>query len=219
MKQNNTNLLIAIGLLAIPFAYAAYVYPSLPHTIPTHFNINGEADGFGTKDTIFLGPGIMAVVGIFIYLLLSNIKSIDPKKFKDQDDGMFKKFALLMVGFLSILGFIITFSATNPSINITKLLLPFMGIAFSAMGWYMPKLQQNYFAGFKLPWTLENVANWKATHQMASKVWIYGGVFQTVAGIALSSKWAFICFMGATAIMVIIPIVFSYRMFKRGNLL
>lgn len=217
MKKSTPNLLIALVLLAIPFGYAAYVYPSLPNSIPTHFNMKGEADGFGGKDTIFLGPGIMSAVGLFTFFLLSNLKNFDPKRFKKEEDGMFKKLALFMVIFMSIMGLIITYSATGAKVNITKLLFPFLGIAFAAIGWYMPKLHQNYFAGFKLPWTLENEDNWNATHKVAGTVWMFGGWFQVIAAITLSSKPAFICFMIATAIMVIIPTVYSYRMFKNGN--
>lgn len=217
MKKITPNFFIALLLLAIPFGYAAFVYESLPATIPIHFNYKGEADGFGGKDSIFLGPGILALVGLFTFFLLSNIKNFDPKRVKEADDGLFKKFALFMVAFLSALGLIITISATSPGINVTKLLLPFIGFAFAAMGWYMPKIHQNYFAGFKLPWTLENVDNWNETHKVAGKVWIFGGLFQAIATITLSSKLGFICFMIAIFFMVIIPTVFSYRMFKRGN--
>jgi uncharacterized membrane protein len=217
MKKSTPNLLIALVILAIPFGYAAYIYPSLPNTIPTHFNIKGEADGFGGRDSIFLGPGILSAVGLFTFFLLSNIKNFDPKRFKNEDDGMFKKFALFMVIFMSLLGLIITYSATDHSLNITKVLLPFLGLVFSVLGWYMPKLHQNYFAGFKLPWTLENVDNWNETHKVAGTVWMFGGWFQVIATITLSSKPAFICFLIATAIMVIIPAAFSYRMFKNGN--
>lgn len=217
MKNNSYNLIIAIVLLAIPFGYAAYLYPNLPTTIPTHFNINGEADDWGEKSTIFLGPGIMAGVGLFTFFLMSNIKNFDPKRFKTEDDGMFKKFALFMVGFLSMLGMIITYSATNQTGNITKILLPFIGFAFSLMGWFMPKLHQNYFAGFKLPWTLENVDNWNETHKVAGKIWFYGGIVQAIATLVLSNAPALIAFLGIVIIMVVVPTVFSYRMFKKGN--
>ena len=217
MKKSTPNLFLALVLLAIPFAYAAYVYAGLPETIPTHFNFKGEADGFGGKDSIFLGPAILGVTGLFTFFLLSNIKNFDPKRVKEEDDGMFKKFALLMVAFLSMLGFIITISASTPSINVAKLILPGIGLFFAVIGWVMPKIHQNYFAGFKLPWTLENVDNWNETHKVAGKIWLYGGIFQAVATLLLPSMPAFICFIIATAVMVIIPTVFSYRMYKRGN--
>ena len=217
MKNSTKNLGWALLLIAAPLAYAAYVYPSLPDTIPTHFNMSGEADAYGGKDSIFLGPGIMAVVGIFVFILLSNIKSFDPKRYKADDDGLYKKFALFTVAFLSMISFIIVFSASNHSITIGKLLLPALGIAFAGFGWYMPKIHQNYFAGFKLPWTLENEDNWNETHKLAGKIWIYGGVAQAIAAILLPNVAGFIVFFSITFIMVIIPTVFSYRMFKRGN--
>lgn len=217
MKKSTPNLFIALVLIAIPFGYAAFIYSSLPATIPIHFNYKGEADGFGGKDSIFLGPGILGGVSLFTFFLLSNIKNFDPKRVKEEDDGMFKKFAILMVAFLSMISLIITVSANSPAINVTKLLLPAIGLFLAFIGWMMPKLHQNYFAGFKLPWTLENVDNWNETHKVAGKVWLYGGICQAIAAITLSSKWGFICFMIAIVVMVIIPTVFSYRMYKRGN--
>ena len=217
MKESAKNLILALLLIAAPFAYAAYVYPSLPDTIPTHFNIKGEADAYGGKDSIFLGPGIMAIVGLFVFILLSNIKSFDPKRYKVADDGLYKKFALFTVAFLSMISFIIVFSASNHPISIGKLLLPAVGIAFAGFGWYMPKLHQNYFAGFKLPWTLENEDNWNETHKLAGKIWMYGGFAQAIAALLLPNMAGFMVFCSITLIMIIIPTVFSYRMFKSGN--
>lgn len=211
------NLLKALILIAVPFAYAAYVYPNLPDTIPTHFNIRGEADAYGGKDNIFLVPGIMAIVGLFVFLLLSNIKKIDPKRYKAVDDGLYKKLAFFIVVILSLISFIIIFSASDHSIDIGKLLLPTLGLAFAGFGWYMPKIHQNYFAGFKLPWTLENEDNWNETHKVAGKIWMYGGIAQVIAALLIPNMAGFIVFFSITFIMVIIPTVFSYRMFKRGN--
>ena len=202
MKDSTKNLVLALLLIAAPFAYAAYVYPSLPDTIPTHFNIKGEADAYGGKDSIFLGPGIMAIVGLFVFILISNLKSFDPKRYKAADDGLYKKFALFTVAFLSLISFIIIFSASNHSIAIGKLLLPALGL---------------FFAGFKLPWTLENEDNWNETHKVAGKIWMYGGIAQVIAALLIPNMAGFIVFFSITFIMVIIPTVFSYRMFKRGN--
>ena len=217
MKNSTLNLLLALVFISLPLAYAAYIYPSLPNTIPIHFNLQGEADGFGGRDSIFLAPGIMGAASLFVFLLLTNIKNFDPKRYQEADNGLFKKFALFMVGFLSVLGIIVTYASSSPSINATKLILPLIGFSFAAMGLYLPKIHQNYFAGFKLPWTLENVDNWNATHRLAGTVWLYGGLFQATSTITLSSKAGFICFMIATAVMVVVPTVFSYRMFKNGN--
>lgn len=209
--------LVAILILA-PFIYSALIYPQLPSRIPTHFNIEGKADAWGGPESIFIGPGIMGAVSIFIYVLMTNLKSFDPKKYDDKNDTLYGNFALITVAFLSVLSSIIIYSSTHADqINVGKLILPLLGLSFAGLGWYMPKFKQNYFVGFKLPWTLENETNWNETHKVAGNIWIYGGLFQAVTTFILPMKFGFICFMTATAVMVIIPSIFSYRLFKRGN--
>ena len=211
--------LVAMLIIA-PFIYGALIFPNLPSKIPTHFNIEGKADAWGGPSSIFIGPGIMGAVSIFTYILMTNLKSFDPKKYDEANDALYKDFAVLTVAFLSILSLIIIYSSTHADqINVGKLILPLVGLSFAGLGWYMPKFKQNYFVGFKLPWTLENVDNWNETHKVASKYWIYGGLFQAVVTFVLPMKFGFIGFMLATAVMVIVPSVFSYRMFKNGNVI
>ena len=211
--------LVALLIIA-PFVYGALIFPNLPSQIPTHFNIEGKADAWGGPSSIFIGPGIMGAVSIFVYVLMSNLKSIDPKKYDEANDALYSNFAVLTVAFLSMLSLIIIYSSTNADqLNVGKLILPLVGLSFAGLGWYMPKFKQNYFVGFKLPWTLENVDNWNETHKVASKYWIYGGLFQAAVTLVLPMKFGLIGFMLATAVMVIVPAVFSYRMFKNGNVI
>jgi uncharacterized membrane protein len=209
--------LVALLIIA-PFIYGALIFPQLPSRIPTHFNIEGKADAWGGPSSIFIGPGIMGAVSVFVYILMSNLKTFDPKKYDEANDTLYSNFAVLTVAFLSALSAIIIFSSTHADeINVGKLILPLVGLSFAGLGWYMPKFKQNYFVGFKLPWTLENETNWNETHKVAGKLWVYGGLFQAVVTFLLPMKFGFICFMLAIAVMVIIPSVFSYRLFKKGN--
>lgn len=211
------QFIIAIGLVLIPFAYAIYLYPTLPYKIPMHFNLNGEVDGWGSKESIYLLPAIMGLTSIFVFLMLANIKKIDPKRYASADDKVYAQFGLFTVGFLFCLSMVILYGTAHVGIEINKLIFPLLGFAFTGMGIYMPKLKQNYIAGFKLPWTLENEANWNATHALAGKVWMVGGTLQMATALLLDGAAIFIVFMSITAVMVIIPSAFSYRMFKRGN--
>lgn len=111
----------------------------------------------------------------------------------------------------------ILYGTAHSGIPINKLIFPLLGFAFAGMGIYMPKLKQNYYAGFKLPWTLESEENWNATHRLAGKIWPVGGLLQMISALLLNGQAAFIVFMSLTAIMVLIPVGFSYRMFKRGK--
>ena len=217
MKNKKLALFTVFVVLGIPFIYATYLYPTLPDTIPTHFNIRGEADGWGGRDSIFLGPGIIAFAGLFTYFLLANIKKLDPKKNEQVSAVFYQNMGVVVSLFLSCLSLIILYVTAHPGYPIEKILFPLLGLAFAATGWYFPKFSQNYFAGFKLPWTLENVNNWNETHKIAGKVWLVCGSIQVLAGMLLSAKPSFIVFFANCIVMVIVPTVFSYRMFKNRN--
>lgn len=217
MFRKSFAWILVLLLIAIPFGYALYLYPHLPEKIPTHFNAKGEADAYGGRNSIYLGPAIMGVVSVLMFALLTNLKSIDPKRYQQTDDDLFWKFGLFMVAFLSCLSLGILYITAHPGVSIQKFIIPTMGLAFAGIGWFMPKFRQNYFAGLRLPWTLDNVDNWNATHKLAGKVWMTGGIVAALSGVVFKSETAFVVFFGLLMGMVIIPIVFSYRMFRRGN--
>ena len=60
--------LIPLLLLLIIIWLTLGNYSSLPDTIPTHFNFEGRADGWGGKSEIFIITG----TAVFTYLLLSG---------------------------------------------------------------------------------------------------------------------------------------------------
>lgn len=199
----------------LPFAYAAWVYPSLPTTIPIHFNMEGKADGWGSRESIFIGPAILGFVSFFVYLLMINIRKIDPKRYEGADDKVYAQYGLFLVAFLSVLSLVIILSAVNQDIPVEKLVFGIMGFAFAIMGIFMPRLKQNYIAGYRLPWTLEDEKNWQSTHSLAGKYWLYGGLLQSITAILLQGKWIFITFMLILAVMVIAPLIHSFTFFKR----
>jgi uncharacterized membrane protein len=217
MNKNYSHYLIVLLLFTAPFIYLFTFYSSLPDTIPTHFNIKGEADGFGSKSMAFFGPVFIGIVSLFTYMVMINIKKIDPKRYENNNDEYFKIFGLIIVAFMSALNMVILTKTKFPNLPIDKLLLPLLGLLFAVMGSFFPKLSQNYYAGFKLPWTLANEENWKATHNYAGKFWLYGGILQMILGFVLPGMWSFISFFVIMIPMVLAPIVFSYRFFKAGQ--
>lgn len=217
MRKKINRSILMLSLIIAPFIYAIYLYPNLPNTIPTHFNLYGEADQWGSKESIFLLPIILGGVSLFVYLLISNINIVSPKQFIHNDQLLFKNLALYIVVFMTCLTLVITYGTVHKDLSITQLILGLLALGFIGLGIYMPKLKQNYFAGFRLPWTLENEDNWNYTHKIAGKYWVIGGVMQTIAAVVLKGKMLFIIFMSTMAVMVIVPIVYSFLFFKNGK--
>ncbi len=209
---------LVILILCIPIGYATYLLPNLPAQIPTHFGLNGEPDAWGNKNSIFVAPGILCGVGLFLYFLFQNLGKVDPKFSQNPENAyIFRDLSYGITGFLSVLSIIIIQSAASPEFNLDKYLFSFIGLSFAAFGTYMPKLQPNYFAGIRLPWTLENHANWKATHQLAGKYWLFGGIAQAIFCSWAPPKWSVLFFMSTLCIMVVVPIVFSYNFYRKNK--
>ena len=78
-------------------------------------------------------------------------------------------------------------------------------------------VELEYFAGIRLPWTLENEINWKRTHQLSGKIWFVGGILITVTTVFIPFIYAFKIVFITIMIMVLIPAIYSYRLFKKGN--
>lgn len=60
------------ALVVLTWAWVIYFYPSLPDTIPTHYNASGEVDGFGSKPSLLILP-VQATI-LFVGLLLLSRK-------------------------------------------------------------------------------------------------------------------------------------------------
>ena len=219
MKSNSKFLkyFIALAILSMPFFYAMYIYDALPATIPIHFNYEGKPDGFGSKDSIYLVPIILGIVGFFVFILILNVQLIDPKKYQESNSAIFKKLAYMLVCLMSSLSFIFVYSSLHPGNIFIKYLFSLMGLLFAFMGYLMPSIKPNYFVGLRLPWTLESAENWTATHNMAGKWWMIGGLLQALIGFVFPAKFAFISFMIIMGLMVAVPAGFSYQFFKKHN--
>lgn len=79
IKPTRTDTILeAIGYigLAALWIFVIVMYYKLPDVVPTHFNLAGEADGFGDKKTSFFLPIIATVQ----FLVLSTIQQ-NPEQF------------------------------------------------------------------------------------------------------------------------------------------
>ena len=83
------------------------------------------------------------------------------------------------------------------------------GLLFIVVGNYMPKIRQNSFMGIRVKWTLENEANWNASHRFGGKVWVAGG-FACLAGAMLPVKAMGVVFPVVLVTVALAPIVYSY---------
>ncbi len=213
-KTSSPGTWLVFIIICIPGIYAASIYSSLPQTIPIHFDISGNPNGYANKSSLWFIMLLMAAVSAGVYLLINNLPKIDPKKAAGQSPEVYHKIAMAIVVFLCAISIILIYSSANVSVHITKLSLPLTGLFFAVLGNYMHSIKPNYFVGFRIPWTLENEDNWRKTHQLVGKLWVPGGILITIGTLILPFIAGFIFTFVIILPMVIIPCIFSYRYFK-----
>jgi Predicted integral membrane protein len=215
MKQNKFLTLGTIVIALAPIIYIAIIWNQIPETVALHFNGEFQPDRMGAKSNLWLSAGILCVVSIGLYFLLSNIQYLDPKRRGLPPSMTFVRMGFGLSIFLSALNFIIICSSIRGASVISNLLFPLMGLLFAFIGNYLNNIKPNYFVGLRLPWTLSDDNNWRKTHQIASKLWFWGGLFFAVLSFFLPVQFIIPLMIVVILVLTIIPIVYSFRLFKK----
>lgn len=211
------NLFGATTLLIwlLPVCYFLWLYNSIPEIVPLHFGLDGKPDRFGSKEELIWVIIGLSIVAIGIYFLIRYLPRIDPKKTAGYSAATFKKLSFALIVFFSALQLFIINATISGSFTISKFMLPLMGLFFTYLGNLMHSIKPNYFFGIRTPWALEDENTWRATHQLAGKLWLAGGIIITIATLLFPYKIGFIIFMCIVLLITLIPVVYSYRYYKQ----
>lgn len=203
---------ISLVIILIPMVMTILLYNQLPDQLAVHFGLNGEANGYQGKFT-FLLTSFLFLIGIS--LLLKVIRYIDPKqKSYDKFESTFDMFRLIFTIFLSVMYITLLFSNLGYAINIQMIVLIGIGILFIFLGNYMSRIRLNYTMGIRTPWTLASEEVWRRTHRLAGPLWFIGGIIVIILAF-LPESLAFILMLIVTAIIALIPILYSYLLYKK----
>ncbi|WP_127137341.1 SdpI family protein [Flagellimonas oceanensis] len=207
-----TKELPLIGIVLLPFLYLAYVWNQLPAEVPLHYNIKGEVDRYGDKSELILIPILTSVL---IYVIFLAVPYIDPKKQIQKMGKKYDTLKLIATTFMSVLALFIIYMAKNQSVANPNYIFLLMGVLFIIFGNYFKTIKANYFIGIRTPWTLESEIVWKETHKMGGKIWFIGGLLIILSCLIFEKEINAVIFLIITAIMVLVPVVYSYLLFKK----
>jgi len=219
MKQSKLFYqLLPFIVMAIPWTYLAFIWNELPQSIPTHFGISGEPDKFGPKNEIIIAPLIFTVAGILTYFILRNIHKIDPKKkYTATTSSILSKISVAIVILFCAVSLFLCYWTLKGKTAELPLLFCTLSLFLAYIGNLMHSIKPNYFAGFRVPWALENEGNWRKTHQLASKIWFTGGIVLAIASLLLPLKVLVIVFIISVSVMTLVPVFYSYNMYRTST--
>ena len=201
-----------IIIVLIPFIYLAYNWSQIPETVPVHWNGKGEIDRYGDKIQLLLLPFLLPLLTYLIFLI---VPKIDPKNKLSNMGNKLHSLKLILTTFMSVLALYLIYLSTNPQDNNPDYILLAIGVLFIILGNYFKTIKANYFIGIRTPWTLENETIWKKTHLLGGKMWFLGGLLIVISVFLLNSETLNIVFLTITGIICIVPVAYSYILYKK----
>lgn len=178
--MSRSSLIVSLFICLAVLAFSAIVYPRLPETIPTHWNIRGEVDGYGSKTWgAFLLPVMMfGLLGMFRIL-----PWLSPRQFEiDTFCKTYGFITMLSMGLFAYMHVLFLLPALGVAVKIDKALMIGMFLFFMLLGNVLGKVQRNFYVGIRTPWTLANDRVWADTHRLSA--WVFFGM--GIVGIALN---------------------------------
>lgn len=201
-----------LAIILASLAFGIYVYPQLPDKIPTHWNIRGEIDGWSGKA---FGVYFFPLLNLILYPLMILLPKIDPRR---QNYAHFSKtYKLLRITlhiFFAAIYIISLLVALGYPLRVDFIVRLAVSLLILIIGNYMGKFKHNYFVGIKTPWTLASEEVWVKTHRFGAPLWVIAGLL----GIVLSffrQAWAGYLSIGSFIVIAIVPIIYSYLIYRK----
>lgn len=204
----------SVALIILSLLSAVYFYQNFPAQVPTHWNFQGEVNGYSGP---LMAAFIIPIMMIGLYLLFLALPYLDPKK----DDyasfaGVYHKFKDLIITFLFILFLMTSLNGLGYKINMGLWSPLLVGLLFVLIGLMLDKVKMNWFLGIRTPWTLSSPSVWEKTHKMSGRVLILAGLLMALT-VVLPDKLKITGFILAIALIIFALPIYSYWLYRQEN--
>lgn len=212
-KNQGSLLKIISGILVIiNIIVGLWAYPKLPDQVPSHWNIEGQVDGYSGA---FGGAFFLPLIILGVYVMFWVIPRIDPKRANYLKMGrVFWIVSTTLVVFLSLMYWGTLAVALGYFDTLPRWYFSGIGVIFILLGNYFGKIKFNYTFGIRTPWTLANEEVWTKTHRFAGPLWVIGGILMTLAGI-LPAEWTGPLFGIVMCMIAVVPMAYSYIVYRK----
>ncbi len=204
--------IIPILLIVASIAASFYFYANFPDKVATHWNYQGEVDGWSSKAfAAFFFPGL----NLAMYLLFLGMPYLDPKKDRYVEfSKSYNAFKTIMILVMTVIYFFVGLSGLGYKLPVAMVIPPAVGILFVVLGNYLGKIKPNWFIGIRTPWTLSSEEVWNKTHRLGGKIFIIFGLFM-IFGVFLPESLFWWLFIALIVPVMFLPIIYSYFLFRK----
>lgn len=211
IKNNKIKFIISVIIMLIPILIGFILWDKLPDNMVTHIGVDGAPDDTSSK--LFAVLGLPLILIAFHVFLIAVTPRID-KSINEQNKKVVSViFWILPIVSLFVNGLMYSI-ALGKTASIDILMPILFGALFLILGNYLPKVKQSRTFGIKIFYTLSNEENWNKTHRFGGKVWVVCGLVILFSAF-LPTKIMIPLFVAVLLLSVILPIIYSYGIYKK----
>lgn len=199
-----TDLFVVAAFAALCTATLS-VYRRLPDPIAIHFDLQGKADGFGSRA---VGAWLLPAIAFGTWLFLRVVIRFMGKQHRSGVDAM-AVLAAMVTALLLGLQVLTLRAALGGSNDLGAGFEVLVALFLLGFGFYAPKIKRNAFVGVRLPWTLASDEVWARTHRVASYSSIAGGLVLLALAFTASHGVALAVLLASFAVPVVASVVFA----------
>lgn len=170
--------LVGVGLLA---TIAGFLLIPAGIALPAHWGVDGQPDLHLPRNWALLQlPAIIASVWA-IFWAIDRFGNSDRRR---ASAHVVNVVLTALTALFVLIQILVVMVGMGVAIDVVRIVLVGVALMQIALGNAMPKSQPNTVAGIRIPTTLADPANWRATHRLA-------GVLMIVSAIALLAATVF----------------------------
>ncbi|MDR3645827.1 MAG: SdpI family protein [Clostridia bacterium] len=203
-------------LAFLPLVVTGAVYRDFPQSIPVHFNAALQIDKYGSRTELFIFP--IAIIGIaaLFWIFLAFINKVTGSR-NDKLVQALKLIVMITFAVICISILFVTYrSAKLQTVpDFYKIVAVLLSLGDIVMANYLPKCKRNGWMGIRTSWTLSSDEVWYKTHRFGGWLIAIGGVLCIVVSLILKGIACLMTVCVAEIVMLIIVVVYSYKISKK----
>jgi uncharacterized membrane protein len=210
------DLLIGV-IIAIQMIVAIYGFAVLPATVPIHWGIHGEVNGYGPK---WVGTFLFPLMSIGIFVLVRLLLAAGPRLGGRENSVANLRLGRIILSGIALFLLIVQLSALaqtlGASFDMTMVVMLALSVLFIFLGNYMGKIRRNFWMGIRTPWSLASALVWERTHRLGGWLFVAVGLIGIPCSFVPGARpWGIVVPVIAVSIILCI---YSYACYRRQEL-
>ena len=218
------------GLSLLPILVTLIAFKFMPQEIPTHYNLSGEIDRWGSRYEYLILPVATIFLAIFFYIISRYFVIIQKKSTKEkeiietkQNEKILYWVGIGLIIVFNVIQLILLYNAatavkgvtTKWEFNLFTGIYIILSLLLIIIGNIIPKAKLNGIVGMRTKWSMNNDITWLKSNRFCGRLFVIVGILNLLMLLILKGILVICIFLASLVMIAIIAIMYSYRVYLK----